>query len=304
MREGEIELMTHDVLSSVSVLDVEAPAVTQLLTAAGCDVASVAAYCRNIAQTSQNPAQDAPQDAPQDARPALRLVADTARGFRAQITADVEPAYRALPPSTLATVRAAAPPGLFRCRVAAHALAPATPSLSRVPVCTQCQRPAPVDSVDGSSTGSAKCATCGTPLETRRVLQLRIGDRTGLLDVLVCDPPSVVCSFLFLLFLFIFCMLLLFSSNLHTHLGNTHTHTNTTGLAAGPDRDGGKGRVELCARVAAADAGGGRGAVPRLRARRVHGPRRHHAAQARRHRVPRVRLPSCRLSSNSHCHCH
>ena len=228
MREGEIELMTHDVLSSVSVLDVEAPAVTQLLTAAGCDVASVAAYCRNIAQTSQNAAQDAPQGAPQDARPALRLVADTARGFRAQITADVEPAYRALPPSTLATVRAAAPPGLFRCRVAAHALAPATPSLSRVPVCTQCQRPAPVDSVDGSSTGSAKCATCGTPLETRRVLQLRIGDRTGLLDVLVCDPPSVVCSFLFI-FLHVVVVFIQFA---HASWKHIHTQTQQDSLLA------------------------------------------------------------------------
>ena len=184
MREGEIELMTHDVLSSVAVLDAESAAVTRLLTAAGCDVPEAVAYCTNYRPP-----------APPDARPLPAAPSLSAPAFRPQLVAEVEPAYRTLPLSTVDTVLAAAPPGLFRCALAAYALSPPTPSQARVAVCPQCQRAAETADSSSSSSSARACTVCGTPLETRRVLQLRVGDRTGLLDVLLCDPPAVVCAF-------------------------------------------------------------------------------------------------------------
>ena len=284
MREGEIELMTHDVLSSVAVLDAESAAVTRLLTAAGCDVPEAVAYCTNYRPP-----------APPDARPLPAAPSLSAPAFRPQIVAEVEPAYRTLPLSTVDTVLAAAAPGLFRCALAAYALSPPTPSQARVAVCPQCQRAA--ETADSSSSSSARaCTVCGTPLETRRVLQLRVGDRTGLLDVLLCDPPAVVCAFvLFCLTHTSRCLFRVFQRH-RKRLILCMCVCMRTGLAAGTAGDGRHGRVELCARVAAAVARVRRAAVPGLRARLVHDPPRHAATQARRHRLPRSRRPRHRLA--------
>lgn len=198
MKNDELELMTVDMQSTVTVLGVDSPLVVRLLKAAGCDINEVRKcflqdYQQEYDQSQSEDQAQQPQSKQQQKRsptdsvkpPEAKKARTLANKLQSHIVSHVLGKYKELPICCIDTVRTVEPPALFHCHLCAYNLSPETASQVHIAVCSKCFR--------AVSRRDTVCPACKGQVKKRDVLQIRVGDDTGMLNVIVCDEPCVVC---------------------------------------------------------------------------------------------------------------
>ena len=174
--------MTNDALSAATPLSVDSPEVQRMLQEAACDIESVRQYdeicCqRNWVQPASLELAEAVTQPMQTSKPEQES--------QPQICSRVEGPCGELPLSSVCTVLSVPPPALFHCRLSAFGMSPNIPCLARQMCCDSCHFV--------MRNGEGECSKCNGATKERWVVQLRLGDRTGMLDAIVCNPPAIVC---------------------------------------------------------------------------------------------------------------